>query len=83
MAYNDQYAGHQEYNPYSNSQPHASYEEPHAAAYDNYGPGYQDTSYPATGTWSNPLCRSIHIRLTTFLTLVLYQGLTRPETQMN
>ncbi|KAJ3862216.1 hypothetical protein EV359DRAFT_83545 [Lentinula novae-zelandiae] len=49
MAYNDQYAGHQEYNPYSNSQPHASYEEPHAAAYDNYGPGYQDTSYPATG----------------------------------
>ncbi|KAF8831188.1 hypothetical protein HHX47_DHR1000104 [Lentinula edodes] len=48
MAYNDQYAGHQEYNPYSNSQPHASYEEPHAAAYDNYGPGYQDTSYPAT-----------------------------------
>ncbi|KAJ3796939.1 hypothetical protein GGU11DRAFT_828263 [Lentinula aff. detonsa] len=49
MAYRDQYTGHQEFNPYSNPQPHASYEESHAAAYDNYGPGYQDTAYSAAG----------------------------------
>jgi len=42
MAYHDQYAGNQEYNPYSNPQPHASYEEPQASTYENYGTGYQD-----------------------------------------
>jgi hypothetical protein len=51
MAYHDQYAGNQEFNPYSNPQPHASYEEPQASSYENYGPRYQDqdTAYQPSG----------------------------------
>lgn len=47
MAYHDQYAGNQEYNPYANPQPHASYETPQAASDETYQD--QDTAYHPTG----------------------------------
>jgi len=46
MAHNDQYAGNHDFNPYSNPQPHAPYEEP-TTGYENidsntaYQPGYK------------------------------------------
>jgi hypothetical protein len=45
MAYNYEHGGNQEFNPYSNPQPHASYEP---NPYGNYGPAYQDRSNTST-----------------------------------
>jgi len=47
MAYHDQYAGNQEYNPYANPQPHASYETPQAASDETFHD--RDTAYHPTG----------------------------------
>ncbi|KIK57692.1 hypothetical protein GYMLUDRAFT_45857 [Collybiopsis luxurians FD-317 M1] len=43
MAYRDQYAGNHEFNPYSNPQPHATYEAPTANPFEHYEQ-YQDHS---------------------------------------